>query len=82
MRRSTMCTHTPLRAGIRRLLVSPELSQRTFDGVRRFLVDWRQRMDSRYLMVSLTPDFAATEIVQSIEDAILRALLESRHIYL
>lgn len=50
--------------------------------MRRFLVDWRQRMDSRYLMVSLTPDFAATEIVQSIEDAILRALLESRHIYL
>lgn len=37
--------------------VSAELDQRTFDEVRRFLGDWTKRMDARYCMVSLPPDF-------------------------
>jgi hypothetical protein len=37
--------------------VSAELNQRTFDGIRRFLADWTQRMDSQYCMLSLPPEF-------------------------
>jgi hypothetical protein len=38
--------------------VGPALSSRTFDAVRRFLSDWTRRIDARYLMVSLPPEFA------------------------
>jgi hypothetical protein len=37
--------------------VTPELNQKTFDGIRRFLADWTKRMDAQYCMVSLPPDF-------------------------
>jgi hypothetical protein len=33
-------------------------SRKTLSGVRRFLADWSQRMNAKYLMVSLPPDFA------------------------
>ncbi len=33
------------------------LSQQTFDEVRRFLAEWTKRIQARYLMVSLPPDF-------------------------
>ncbi len=59
--------------------VTADLTTRTFDGVRRFLADWHRRMDPRYLMVSLPPDFAypaSTEIVQLIENAILPHCVE------
>ena len=59
--------------------VSLELSQRTFDGVRRFLADWHRRMNPLYLMVSLPPDFAypaSTEMVQLIENTILPHCVE------
>ncbi len=59
--------------------VSAELSQRTFAGVRRFLADWHQRMNPRYLMVSVPPDFAypaRTDAVQLIENAILPHCVE------
>ena len=59
--------------------VSSDLSQNTFDGVRRFLADWHRRMQPRYLMVSLPPDFAypaSTEVVQLIENAILPHCIE------
>ncbi len=32
-------------------------SQKTFDEVRRFLADWTQRIQARYVMVSLPPEF-------------------------
>ncbi len=54
--------------------VSAELTQRTFDEVRRFLADWHRQMNPRYLMVSLTPDFAypaQTDLAQLIENAVL-----------
>jgi hypothetical protein len=38
--------------------VGRRLHARTFSGVRRFLADWTRRMDARYLMVSLPPDFS------------------------
>jgi hypothetical protein len=38
--------------------VTPALSQRTFSEVRRFLADWSKKLQARYLMVSLPPDFA------------------------
>jgi hypothetical protein len=37
--------------------VSPSLSQKSIDEVRRFLADWSQKIQARYLMVSLPPDF-------------------------
>ena len=47
---------------------------KTFSEVRRFLADWSKRMDARYLMVSLPPDFAYpanTAAASLIEHAIL-----------
>lgn len=35
----------------------PELSEHTLDGVRRFLADWAQRLQARYVMVSLPSSF-------------------------
>ncbi|MBM3872080.1 MAG: glucuronate isomerase [Verrucomicrobia bacterium] len=37
--------------------VTPELSEKTVNEVRRFLADWTRRIDAQYLMVSLPPDF-------------------------
>lgn len=37
--------------------VTPSLTEKTLGEVRRFLRDWTQRIDARYLMVSLSPDF-------------------------
>ncbi|MBN8249743.1 MAG: glucuronate isomerase, partial [Verrucomicrobia bacterium] len=38
--------------------VTPERTVATVDGVRRFLAHWTRRMQTRYCMVSLPPDFA------------------------
>ena len=38
--------------------VNGAVSRRTVDQVQRFLGDWKQRMNARYLMVSLPPEFA------------------------
>ena len=38
--------------------VGEGLSSHTFSEVRRFLADWTRRMEARYLMVSLPPEFA------------------------
>jgi len=38
--------------------VSSSLTPKTISQVRKFLADWSRRMDARYLMVSLPPDFA------------------------
>ncbi len=37
--------------------VRPELGDKTFSEVRRFLEDWRQRMQPLYLMASMPPEF-------------------------
>ncbi|HWH68157.1 MAG TPA: hypothetical protein VNT26_02120, partial [Candidatus Sulfotelmatobacter sp.] len=49
-------------------------TQKTFDAVRRFLADWTGRLDARYLMVSLPPDFefpARNLTTQLLEKAVL-----------
>ncbi len=54
--------------------VGRTLSARTVDEIRRFLTAWTQRIDARYLMVSLPPDFTAparTEASQMIERVVL-----------
>ena len=54
--------------------VTPTLNTKTFDEVRRFLSDWTKRLNVRYVMVSLPPDFvfpAKTEAAQLIESAVL-----------
>ena len=54
--------------------VTPGLSQKTFSEVRRFLVEWSQKIQARYLMVSLPPGFsfpANTSCNKLIEGAIL-----------
>jgi hypothetical protein len=48
--------------------------QKTFDEVRRFLADWTKRMQARYLMVSVPPDFeypARNMTSQILEKAVL-----------
>lgn len=37
--------------------VSPTLNAKTIAELRRFLEDWSKKIDARYLMVSLTPEF-------------------------
>jgi hypothetical protein len=37
--------------------VQVEPNRKTFDEVRRFLTDWTKRINAKYLMVSLAPDF-------------------------
>lgn len=52
----------------------PALTPPTISAVRRFLSDWTKRMDARYLMVSLPPDFlfpADGPAAQLIEKAVL-----------
>lgn len=54
--------------------VSPNLSSRTLKEVRRFLADWSRRIDARYLMVSLPPDFAfpaRTDTARLLAEAVL-----------
>ncbi len=53
---------------------TPDLTEKTIAEIRRFLEDWTQRINPRYLMVSLTPDFAypaQNDCAQIIERAIL-----------
>ena len=54
--------------------VTPDLTPRTADGVRRFLGDWTKRLGARYCMVSLPPTFAwpaDTDTAWLIEHAVL-----------
>lgn len=54
--------------------VGPDRSARTAFGVRRFLGDWTRRIESRYCMVSLPPDFAwpsDTDASWLIQEAVL-----------
>jgi len=54
--------------------VGPDRSARTASEVRRFLGDWTRRIDARYCMVSLPPDFAwpaNTDAAWLIEHAVL-----------
>lgn len=54
--------------------VTPELSDRTISSVRRFLADWSRKIDAKYLMVSLPPDFCYpgdSECARIMESAVL-----------
>jgi hypothetical protein len=54
--------------------VRADLNGKTISEVRRFLADWTKRINARYLMVSLPPDFAfpaKTKCNELIEKAIL-----------
>lgn len=54
--------------------VGEGLSQHTLSEVRRFLADWTRRLEARYLMVSLPPEFACpadTDCAQLLEQAVL-----------
>jgi hypothetical protein len=55
-------------------------SGKTYSEVRRFLADWTKRINARYLMVSLPPDFAypaKTEAAGLIEHAVVPHCRES-----
>lgn len=55
-------------------VVGAELKQKTYDEVRRFLEDWTERLQARYVMVSLPPDFkypAETPTARLIEHSVL-----------
>jgi hypothetical protein len=52
----------------------PGLSPSSISAVRRFLADWTERLEAKYLMVSLPPDFAfpsASSTSRLIEQAVL-----------
>jgi hypothetical protein len=54
--------------------VGEGLSAHTISEVRRFLADWTRRMEARYVMVSLGPEFsypAASECAEILEQAVL-----------
>ena len=54
--------------------VGEGLSAQTLSEVRRFLADWTRRLDARYCMVSLPPDFAypaASDTAGLLEGAVL-----------
>ena len=54
--------------------VTPDLNQKTISEVRRFLGEWTRRMNARYVMASLPPEFAfpgADECAQVIEKIIV-----------
>ena len=54
--------------------VSPDLSDRTVSGIRRFLEDWTKKIDAKYAMVSLPPDFGYpgdSECARIMETAVL-----------
>jgi hypothetical protein len=54
--------------------VDAKVSQKTISAVRRFLHDWTEQMQARYLMVSLSPEFAFPDqsvCSQLIEKAVL-----------
>jgi len=53
---------------------SADLNEATFSGIRRFLSDWTEKMDARFLMVSLPPTFRYPDesvCVRIIREAIL-----------
>jgi hypothetical protein len=55
-------------------LTADVTSEKTISEVRRFLADWSKRVQARYVMVSLPPDFAfpaETAAAQLIERAVL-----------
>lgn len=55
-------------------VVQPRLTAKTLDEVRRFLAAWSKRIQARYLMVSVPPDFAfpaADDCAQLIEKAVV-----------
>lgn len=54
--------------------VNADLNEKTISAIRKFLGDWTLRLNAKYLMISLPPDFqypAATECAQLIERAVL-----------
>lgn len=60
--------------------VTATLNEKSLSEVRRFLADWSKRIDARYLMVSLTPEFefpAKDDCATLIEKAVLPHCRES-----
>ncbi len=54
--------------------VRPDLSEKTITNIRRFLEDWTKKIDAKYLMVSLPPDFnypCSSERARLMETAVL-----------
>ncbi len=51
-----------------------ELNVGAFDAVKKFLADWAKKMDAKYVMISLPPDFvfpANTESAELLDQAVL-----------
>ena len=59
--------------------VNPTLDQKSLSEVRRFLADWSKKLNAKYVMVSLEPDFvypAKSDIATLIDGAVLPHCLE------
>ena len=51
------------------------LSGRTLAEVRRFLNDWRRRLDARYLAISLPPAFSYPAVTSSLTNLMIKTVL-------
>ncbi|MDD5677164.1 MAG: glucuronate isomerase [Kiritimatiellae bacterium] len=55
--------------------VDTSLAGRTLSEVRRYLADWSQRIDARYLAISLAPNFRYPDVTASLTNLIVKAVI-------
>ncbi|MFH1970390.1 MAG: glucuronate isomerase [Verrucomicrobiota bacterium] len=55
--------------------VDTSLSGRTLSEVRRYLNDWCQRIEARYMAISLAPDFAYPDATASLTNLMVKAVI-------
>ncbi|MFH1478007.1 MAG: glucuronate isomerase [Verrucomicrobiota bacterium] len=55
--------------------VDTSLSGRTLSEIRRYLSDWGQRIEARYMAISLAPDFAYPDATASLTNLMVKAVI-------
>jgi len=55
--------------------VDDSLSGRTISEVRRYLAEWSQQMDARYLAISLPPTFQYPDVTSSLTNLMVKAVI-------
>ncbi|MDP2990695.1 MAG: glucuronate isomerase [Kiritimatiellota bacterium] len=55
--------------------VDTSLSGKTLSEVRRYLADWCQRIEARYMAISLAPDFAYPNAMDSLTNLMVKAVI-------
>ncbi|MCX6993295.1 MAG: glucuronate isomerase [Kiritimatiellaeota bacterium] len=55
--------------------VDSSLSGRSLSEVRRYLTDWSQKIEARYMAISLAPDFAYPDTTSSLTNLMVKAVI-------